>query len=275
MELSQQIISAERKYKQSLEDFFTEVFRSTRLLSHGIDHHQRVWLFAKELLGQPDKRGCIDDNFFCDRLIIACYLHDSGMSIDPGPRHGIQSRSICVQFLLKYSLPESEFKDVLDVIEKHDKKEYSISDKPDELLNILSVADDLDAFGSIGIFRYLEIYLKRDIPYRDIGPLIIENISGRFNNFVRTYGFNQALIEKHRRRYETATSFFSNYTEQSAEYQFDTNNPTDYCGVAEVIRYMIRQNLKLPELFTFVKKFHNEKGLYLYFNDLKNELLLY
>jgi hypothetical protein len=31
------------------------------------------------------------------------------------------------------------------------------------MLTILSVADDLDAFGYIGIYRYIEIYLERGI----------------------------------------------------------------------------------------------------------------
>ena len=37
------------------------------------------------------------------------------------------------------------------------------------LLTILSVADDLDAFGFIGIYRYSEIYLTRGIDPEKIG----------------------------------------------------------------------------------------------------------
>lgn len=275
MDLQRQIDSAEKKYKERLENFFTGVYGSSHLSSHGIDHHQRVWTYAKELFSLTNNSYIPADNSFCEKLIISCYLHDSGMSIDPGPRHGIQSRIICEQFLQQHCLPESEFKDLLDAVEKHDKKEYSGSDQPDELLKILSAADDLDAFGFIGIFRYLEIYLTRGISYRDIGSLIIVNISGRYNNFERTYGFNKELIEKHRRRYETVTYFFDNYIKQLTEYLFSTGNPAGFCGVAEIISYMIRQNLKLPELFTFVEKFHKEEGLSSYFNKLKKELLLY
>ena len=31
------------------------------------------------------------------------------------------------------------------------------------ILTVLSIADDLDAMGVIGIYRYIEIYLKRNI----------------------------------------------------------------------------------------------------------------
>ena len=38
-----------------------------------------------------------------------------------------------------------------------------------DLLTILSVSDDLDAFGYIGIYRYTEIYLTRGIDPEKIG----------------------------------------------------------------------------------------------------------
>ena len=40
---------------------------------------------------------------------------------------------------------------------------------------MLSVADDLDAFGFTGIYRYSEIYLMRGINPNQLGHLIIEN----------------------------------------------------------------------------------------------------
>jgi len=272
MDLPGLITSAEKKYKKRLEEYFTDLFRSTNLISHGIDHHRRVWSYAKELLSQSDKINSIADNSLCDKLIIACYLHDAGMSVDPGPRHGQQSRLLCEQFLRKYNLTENVFIDVLDAIENHDNKKYSASDQPGEMMTILSVADDLDAFGFIGIFRYLEIYLTRGIDLKDIGHLIIDNVSGRYMNFVKIAGSDELFIEKHRVRYDTVYSFFKNYNNQLADYQFNIHNPAGFCGVAEIIQHMIRQNLIQTSLFSFVKKYQDDAIIRRYFIELRNEL---
>ena len=49
MELSGIIESAEKQYKQILEEFFISVYDESLLPSHGIDHHRRVWKYSKEL----------------------------------------------------------------------------------------------------------------------------------------------------------------------------------------------------------------------------------
>ena len=97
------------------------------------------------------------------------------MSVEPGPRHGKHSRELCLQFLDKNNLPEKDYQDVLDTIENHDRKEYTSKTGKNDLLTVLSVADDLDAFGFAGIYRYSEIYLTRGITPSQIGYLILEN----------------------------------------------------------------------------------------------------
>ncbi len=78
------IIKAEEKYKNKLEEFFKSVYDEKSLCSHGIDHHRRVWNYAKELLLSNDNKDVINESGFPEKLIIACYLHDIGMSVDPG-----------------------------------------------------------------------------------------------------------------------------------------------------------------------------------------------
>ena len=53
MNLTVSIESAELKFRQILEDFFVSVYDEKDLFSHGIDHHRRVWSYAKELLSIP------------------------------------------------------------------------------------------------------------------------------------------------------------------------------------------------------------------------------
>jgi hypothetical protein len=218
------------------------------------------------------EESLIGDSSIPEKLIIASYLHDSGMSADTGPKHGIQSRILCEQFLRRNSLPESEFTEVLYAIENHDNKEYTPSEQKDLLLTILTVADDLDAFGFIGIYRYLEIYLTRRVPIRDLGYQINENSTNRYKHFVNSFGFNQALVEKHGGRYQMVVSFFNEFNKQCNDYKFDTSTPSGFCGVAEIIQHMMRQNLTPDKLYPHVKEISDDKVLNWYFRELKNEL---
>ena len=87
------------------------------------------------------------------------------MSVDPGVKHGKHSRDLCQRFLMENNLPENDFTDVLEAIENHDNKDYSGNTIQNDLLTILSISDDLDAFGITGIYRYSEIYLTRGIGF--------------------------------------------------------------------------------------------------------------
>ena len=185
MNLTEAIESAEKQYKQILEDFFISCFNEKSLSSHGIDHHRRVWNYSKELLRLIPLDYSIKLSQLSSELIIACYLHDIGMSVDPGPKHGKHSRTLCLQFLVINNLPENDYHHVLEAIEYHDNKDYSGNESVNELLTILSVADDLDAFGCTGIFRYSEIYLTREIGFDNIGYMIRENARKRYENLIK------------------------------------------------------------------------------------------
>lgn len=212
MNLTNKIQSAEQQYLEPVEQFFKSVYREDHLTSHGIDHHRRVWNHAKELLNYTKTEDY--DPLLVQKIMIACYLHDIGMATDPGTRHGIQSSDLCKKFLRQNELRESDFSDVLLAIESHDNKEYTDSAEDDILLTILSVADDLDAFGKIGIERYLEIYFLRGIEPDKIGNLIIENAGKRFDHFLKIFGNYPSLIRKYRKEYEILKDFFVNYNKQ-------------------------------------------------------------
>lgn len=216
MNLTNKITSAERNLKDQLEAFFTSKFPVEKMVSHGLFHHQRVWNYAKELLHY--KKEEVNDPLFVNKLLIACYLHDIGMVIDPGTRHGSFSRELCLQFMKENKLSESDFPDLLEAIEDHDNKEYNDTTGNNILLSILSVADDLDAFGYTGVYRYLEIYLLRGIEPNRIGTLIIENAGRRFENFLKAFGDNQELVNKHRARYTILIDFFLNYNREVSTY---------------------------------------------------------
>jgi HD superfamily phosphodiesterase len=216
MNLEQKIVSAEEKYLQILEEFFIEKWGNTLLFSHNISHHRRVWQYAKELIEKNKPENKNITLVFIQKLLIACYMHDLGMSVDPNVRHGIHSRKLCKLFLLKTNLSELKFVDVLDAVEYHDDKEYKTQEfNNNEILQLLMVADDLDAFGYIGIYRYLEIYIARNIRAEVIGDEIRQNALARFQNFELKYSNFPDLIAKHRRRFLILDDFFVRYNKEA------------------------------------------------------------
>jgi HD superfamily phosphodiesterase len=240
--------SAELEYKQILEDYFVTVYDEKSLPSHGIEHHRRVWNYAKELALILDEHQILSDHKIFNKLIIACYLHDIGMSVDNGIKHGIHSRNLCIRFLTENSIPAIDFQDLLEAVENHDNKEYTTAENNSDLLTILSVADDLDAFGFIGIYRYSEIYLARGTNLEAIGILIRENASKRFKNFEKIFDFDEAIIQKHKKRYEILDNFFSEYNNQAETYKFGSTHPTGYCGLIEIFTNARKNNLLLKEI---------------------------
>ena len=272
MDLSGIIESAEKQYKQILEDFFISVYNEKNLSSHGIDHHRRVWSYSKELLKLSPLLNTAHSLQLASGLIIASYLHDIGMSVDQGPKHGEQSKNLCIRFLTNNNFSPGEYEDVLEAIEYHDNKDYIYNPSKSELLRILSVADDLDAFGFTGIFRYSEIYLARGIDPENIGTRIRENAEKRFSNFVRNFGSDNELRQKHTERYRIIDDFFIKYNEQLPSYQFGTLNPAGYCGVIELFAWLIKNKTDLKELYVNSDKFLVDSTIDCYFNELKNEL---
>jgi HD superfamily phosphodiesterase len=214
MNIESNIKLAGQKFIHALEEFFKSVYDDNKLPSHGIDHHRRVWRYARELLHFINLEEEITDSRFIEKLIIACYLHDIGMAVDKGDSHGRNSRLLCEKFFRENNMSLPDYQDVLEAVENHDNKEYFDSSSPNKLLLLLSVADDLDAFGHIGIYRYIEIYQARGIQPDKIGPMILENAARRFKNFESIFGRFPGLIEKHRKRYLVLESFFKEFVSE-------------------------------------------------------------
>jgi HD superfamily phosphodiesterase len=272
MNLTGTIESAELQFRQVLEEFFISVYDEKSLPSHGIDHHRRVWNNAKEILSVSHNKNKILSSDFISNLIIASYLHDIGMSVDSGFRHGIHSRDLTARFLSANNFDINEFTGLLEAIENHDKKDYPGETKINDLLSILSVADDLDAFGFMGIYRYAEIYLMRDIKPEIIGEMIIENAEKRYNHFKVNFAQYTELFQKHQYRYEILKVFFNEYNKQALSYNFNITNPTGYCGAIELIMKMIEKKSDLQYLLSQQEKYQNEKEISWFLNGLKTEI---
>ena len=221
--------------KQQAESFFTSAYPESFLFSHGIEHHRRVWNYAQEIVEAGYINLSVDD-YFISNLLVACYFHDIGMAENQGKNHGTASRKKCMEFLKAHKLNPDDYQEALDAIEFHDDKTYRASKTSNQTLAILSVADDLDAFGFIGIYRYADIYLRRNINKTDIGKMVLENAAGRFQNFIRNKKSDNAFFEKHTKRYDILNQFFLCYNE---EIKCTNTELSGYGGVIEIINSLI------------------------------------
>jgi HD superfamily phosphodiesterase len=249
METAAFIMSAETRYIKMLEEYFISVYEEKLLPSHGLSHHRRVWKLAKEIILLPDHHYKINPEII-PGLLIACFLHDIGMSVDSSPRHGRCSMQLCKTFLQKNNLNEKDFPDLLQAILDHDNKDYTNDEFNPDLLTILSVSDDLDAFGITGIYRYLEICITRRTNVLTLGRLIRENASKRFDHFEKS-GFPETFKARHRQRYRVLDNFFAEYEKQVIYYEFNGRNPEQYCGIEEIISSFVREK---KDLFDFLNE---------------------
>lgn len=214
MNLVEEIESAESKYRQKLEDFFTSRWGETKLYSHDINHHRRVWQNARSLLYEVHARYPDKILFSPDILLTACYVHDLGMAVDKGEMHGTHSSRFFREFLELNKLQESWFTEAIEAVETHDKKEFATNPEIFNVATFLSTADDLDAFGYIGIYRYMEIYLARGTHPENLGIEILRNAHIRFTNFEISFGHFRKLIEKHKKRYLILYKFFNGFNRE-------------------------------------------------------------
>ncbi len=150
---------------------------------------------------------------FIEKLLIACYLHDLGMAIDQSEKHGIHSKKICESFLEVEKINPADCADLLEAIENHDNKEYTEFPDGNNLLLLLSVADDLDAFGYTGILRYADIYLQRGVSQDNLGRMVLENSEKRFRNFEKVFTGIPKLVDRHRIRYMILHDFYSTFNQ--------------------------------------------------------------
>lgn len=208
MEAAKIIIAAEEKYLNLLSVFFATKWGKTSLWSHDLDHHLRVWHYARILLEISMKKYRPHDKKLPEKLIIASMLHDIGMAKDFGENHGKISRETAREFLVTNGISEPDMADVLEAIEVHDKKD-NINNDISGLATLLTTADDLDAFGYVGIFRYLEIYNIRGIDMNEIHSRISENATLRFRNFISRFGSEKDLVTFHEKRYNILNDFFN------------------------------------------------------------------
>lgn len=274
MNLTENIKNAESLFITPLERFFRQRYNEKSLPSHGLDHHRRVWYYAKELMTNAIP-GIEPDTDFIRKLLIACFIHDIGMTREPGIRHGNHSRMICEDFLNENKLKLSDYQDLLDTILNHDNKEYKTGTRKNTLLTVLSLADDLDAFGYTGIYRYAEIYLMRGVGFKDLGNKVRSNAKVRFDNFRNICSGLPGLIYKHTKRYLILDEFFNMYEKDYPGYVFGSNNLTGNCGVIELINLSLEAQTPLNNILDLKQNLSGDRIVTDFLKSLEQELQEY
>ncbi len=274
--LLEKINSSEQKWLKPLYKHSKSLFEKTHLPSHDAEHHLRVWLYCRGLIIELHKAGIKTTHDTIDKAIVACFFHDAGLTIDVGEQHGFLGRKICEDFLRDnpdFKVPDLD--EVLEVIEKHDdksKKELTSASQytMKTLLKLVSAADDLDALGYIGVFRYIEIYLKRGVPDNDIPKKVSTNLKNRFSNFLNTYSGLQKFSERQKNRYKETFDFF---TELDAYFSQRSRIADSQLAVFNILKEsLVEKQLGINETIEETLR-TNTKGYTLwYFSKLRNEL---
>lgn len=211
---------AEKTWLDSLYTHAKTIFLKSSLPSHDHTHHLRVWNLSKTLLREIASFNSGIDQSLVEGVMIASFFHDLGMAYSTREDHGLLGREQCQSWFSDSGRDQPErFEEVLEAIELHDRKDVQIytpfnRETPPEILGILSVADDLEAMGTIGIFRYAEIYLLREIPLMELGNRILANAKTRFENLLTGCRLCGGVVKESRKQYDELRLFFEQYNLQ-------------------------------------------------------------
>lgn len=214
--LTKHIKQTEEKWLKPLYSYCQLLFEKVKIPSHDHTHHLRVWDYSKEILQAINENHHPIDYPLVEGSLISSLFHDTGLTKTLNENHGKESKNICIQYFDDNNLQKPEhWEDILFAIENHDDKDYKLNNtNPDSILSILCNADDLDAFGNIGVVRYTEIYLLRGINLKELPQLVIDNLDKRFSNFEKTYCKFSQLYAEHKNRYVVTREFFKSLSNE-------------------------------------------------------------
>jgi HD superfamily phosphodiesterase len=208
------IKSVENKWLTILTGKVESIFKNTFLPSHDLQHHLRVWEYAKRLLIAYEGQNIVFSAEKIEALMLAVFFHDTGLTITIDSSHGEAGSAIALEFIksLKENWKNEYTSELLEAIVKHDDKEYSDSiaeDKTHGIYEILTVADDIDALGCLGLVRYYEIYFNRNIPETTITEKIKVNLTSRFEFISKQISHLPEYYQLQKSRYEKSIKHLS------------------------------------------------------------------
>jgi hypothetical protein len=276
-EISGWITETERKWLPSIREKCASLFEGVFLPSHDLQHHQRVWNYARELLAEVERINPFMTKALVEGLFFACWFHDTGMAEDRGPAHGSLGRKRCGEYFMENSVPGPPWLDeALNAIELHDSKEKPVyrtltKAHPPGILELLSVADDMDAFGITGIYRYAEISLHRGVKVEDLGVMVLKNAEARFSNVTGCCVHFPAILERIAPGYQILRSYFNSYNHQLAACAEPDLCREGHLGIVNHIKnHSVLGNTPPGQLHSLVEEAERTVFLYRFFLNLKS-----
>ncbi len=232
------IKSTEELHLTTLYSYCRNLFEGHKLPSHDHDHHLRVWHYTREmitLLPQELREFSIND---IEQLMLAVFFHDTGLTVTLSEDHGSESAGILKRFLdHNQSAFPADSATAISAVEQHDKKEIPDPGDNDPVPGIpiiVSLCDDLDAYGPAGILRYAEIYLLRGISFAGLPERVLKNLKLRFRRFAHQKWIPVDLVAKHEKRYNYTREFYETMQQQNAVQQKEIIRCyMDYHGTTE------------------------------------------
>jgi hypothetical protein len=252
-DVHQNIIKIEKKWLHTLYDHIKTGLANVWIPSHDETHSLRVWFYACQLFLSLEQHNIIPRLEDIEKAIIAIFFHDLGMSESLRPEHGIISRRKCEGFFKKNNLTKPEgFSKILDAIEYHDDKTYREFVFKDELsktdvLTVLCISDDLDAFGLVGVYRFWEIYSLRQIPEKMIPLKALSSLENRFDNFSKGFSFLNDFFENQKSRFLRTRNFFSVLSNEMRKIE-KLNKTTYAIKVISLVKELVLHDRQSPEI---------------------------
>lgn len=205
------IQKSEEKYLAAVHERITLEFKDVWLPSHDLEHHKRVWSNAKQLMEAFEQTGTDFSEAFVEALFFASWFHDVGLTKTLDIRHGEQSAEIAGSFLKDIDTWNNSLtEELLEAIILHDDKSYLTRGErylTPSIYSLLTIADDMDALGATGLYRYIEIYHLRGINIYDLKNSIEKNLSSRFSFISKVINQHAALQKKIKLLYHTGLRF--------------------------------------------------------------------
>ena len=273
--LEHYISEAEKKWLSRLYEFIKSGFATCWLPSHDETHCLRTWIFAKNLFYAIDHLNIPISYTDIENALIAIFFHDLGMAESLHTEHGQISKKHCERYFRKNSgLKPKGLNDILNAIEVHDDKSYNSAQNdisPTSVKSILPVADDLDALGYAGIFRYWEIYTLRKIPENEISQKVLANLESRYSNFLVRFSFLDSLLTEQQNRYKIIKDFYTEISKTLIKSDKASNSQKTQT-ILEYFYKIVRKDGQNPdEIFSIINPGCKDKVINNFFRNFTEE----
>ena len=271
------IEKVEQKWLKLILPYIKNIFKDKWIPSHDQSHALRTWNFAKEIILTLNKYASPVSPLVIEKIFIAIFFHDTGMSECLDIKHGKISRIICESFFnSNKTMKPDEIEDILEAIEFHDDKSYKNevfkkSHDKTGVISILSIADDLDSFGIFGIFRFWEINVLRGHSIENIPVKVLASLETRLQYFTSMYSSFPEFYDRHKTRHQLTRDFYLSLQHDIKTEQSNGNQQYAQMVVKLFDTLIIQEMISPDKILSHVKSANINPKVLSFFNNFVQE----